>query len=143
MAKLVYGAMAFSASEETILAAATPAKALGTTTALVLGDFTMSANNRLRYDGVETRDFEVDISVSMIKSAGGATNAIMHIHKNDVHEPLLTIERTIANTSDTGAISLTGAVTLEQNDYVEIWVETVNGDNLTIALGQMVISVLG
>jgi len=143
MAKLVYGSLAFSTPAETTLAAATPTKASGTTTALVMGDFTMSADNRLRYDGVTTRDFEVEISVSLSKASGGATNAMVHIHKNDVHDPLLTIERTLANTSDIGALGLSVALTLEQNDYVEIWLETTNGDNLTIEKGQMVVSVLG
>lgn len=143
MAKLIYGSLAFTTPVETTLASSTPVKAEGITTSLTLGDFTMPQNNRLTYVGTITRDFQIIIALSSIKSSGGATDGIFHVYKNGILIPGITIERTIQNTSDIGAIPLLGAVPMSENDYVELWIETVNGDNMTITKGQIIINVLG
>ena len=144
MAKLVFGSFVFTTPVETPLAAATPAKALGTTAAGPLADFTMPQNNRLLYTGLTTRAFQINMAIAAQKTTGGATNAIFHVHINDLSPlPDITIERTIANNNDTGAIPICGAFNLSTGDYVELWLETANGDNITIIGGQMVISVLG
>ena len=98
MAKLVFGSFVFTSPVETPLAAATPAKALGTTAAGPLGDFTMPLNNRLLYTGLTTRAFQINMALSAQKTTGGATDAIFHIHINGISPtPDITIGRTIAN----------------------------------------------
>lgn len=142
MAKLVYGSLFFTTPVETPLAAATPVKALGTTTAGPLGDFT-HINNRLTYTGLDTRDFELSADVSMTKAGGGATVGSVHFAKGGSILPGQKINRTLANTSDEGAVGVTGAVSLSTGQYVELFLEDVNGDDLTIQSGGMVIAVLG
>jgi len=143
MAKLVYGSYGFSTPVETILAAGVPTKALGGTTGLIQGDFTHIANNRLRYDGLTTRDFVVNVSLSVVKTAGGGTISTVYVVKNGVIGSALSIDRTIANAVDTGALAIIAPFTLAQNDYIEIWASTTNGDNMTITKGCIVVSVLG
>jgi len=141
MAKLSFGGMYFSTAAATTLTLNTPAKALGTTTAMELGDFTMPANNRLTYTAATTRSFEVIACVSM--SAAGATNSTIYIAKNDSVIAASAIQRKISTGGDIGALAVSVNTQMDQNDYVELWLENDDGDNMTVENGTVTVKVLG
>ena len=138
-----YGALYFSASALTTLAAATPAKAAGTTAAQDGNiNFTISTSNRLTYTGVNTEEFHVSMSIGVTKSAGGSTTGSHHLYKNGSLVAGATINRTYANATDAGAVALIAHVSLATNDYVELWLETDSGDDLTVNDGVITIHLL-
>ena len=142
--QLTYGSFYFSTPILTPLAAVTPAKALGVTTPLIFNGFTVSASNRMTLDaGQTTRDYEVTLSVSMTKAGGGATLGHLHVAKNGAIVPGAHIHRSLANTSDEGAVSLNFQLELAAGDYIEVWIETTNGDDMTIETGTMTVKVIG
>jgi hypothetical protein len=142
MGVLTYGAMAFTGTAvTTILDLATPLKALGSTTAGELGEFTMPLDNRLTYIGTIERAFGVLVSVSALKINGNSALATFHIAKNGAIVNL-SIDRTFKNNLNTGNILIAGTVRLAENDYVELWVETDNGGDLTVEDACVVVSVL-
>ncbi len=142
MAKLTYGGLAWATPVETIISAGVPTKALGSTTASQLGDFTHS-NNRLTYNGATTRDFGIMITCSFTKASGGSTLGTIHIAKNGSAIAGLQIDRTLPNSSDVGALSVCGSASLSTNDFIELFIHSDNGDNITITTGQICIKVLG
>ena len=141
MAKLSFGGMYFSKATATTLTLNTPAKALGTTTAMELGDFTMPASNRLTYTAATTRSFEVIACVSM--SAAGATNSTISLAKNDSVIAASAIQRKISTGGDIGALAVSVSTSMDQNDYVELWLENDDGDNMTVENGTVTVKVLG
>ena len=143
MAKLSFGSCYVSTAAETTLGANTPAKAAGTTTTMQLGDFTHPASNRLTYIGTETRVFSVVFAGSMLKGSGGSSLVAFHLYKNGTLIPGATISRTVASASDTGAGAVFCQASLSTNDYVELWVETNTGDDVTVEAGILAVTVLG
>ncbi|GAH05979.1 unnamed protein product [marine sediment metagenome] len=143
MAKLSYGSCYFSTPASTTLSAGTPVKAAGTTTTMQLGDFTHSGSNRLTYTGVTARVFNVAFAGSVTKGSGGSTLAEMYLYKNGTLIPGADVLRLIANASDEGAAAVMCQVSLTTNDYVELWIETDTGDDLTIEAGVLSANVLG
>lgn len=142
MAILRYGGLYFSTPTETTLSAATPAKAAGTTTALPLSGFSHS-NGRITYSNATTRDYLISTSISATKAVGSATVGSFYLYKNGNPISGAVIGRTLSNTTDVGSISLTSLISLANNDYVEIWVATVNGNNITVQNATMTATVAG
>ena len=142
MAKLSFGSCYFSTTALTSLSANTPAKAAGTTTAMQLGDFT-TTNNRLTYTGATTRTFQVGFAGTSSKGGGGSTLGIYSIYKNGSAIPGILATRTIANATDRGAFGMLGQIQLAQNEYIELWLETDTGDDLTIEAGVLSAVVIG
>lgn len=135
-----YGALYFSVSALTTLAAATPAKAEGTTAAQDGNiNFTISTSNRLTYTGVMTEEFHVTMSLGLTKSAGGSTTGSHHLYKNGSLVVGSTVNRTYANATDAGSVSVVAHVSLATNDFIELWIETSNGDDLTVNDGVITI----
>jgi len=139
-----HGEYYFSAANQAIttLAAATPAKFAGTTTARNLHGFTHT-NNRLTYVGIGngSHDFRVGATLTIKLEAGtGATKAKLMIFKNGVAETGLEIRQSLLNTGDEVAMALVGGVTLTTNDYIEMYALTGNGDDLTCLMGVVKIS---
>jgi len=143
MAKLSFGSCYFSTPASTTLSAATPAKAAGTTTSMQLADFTMPANNRLTYTATDTRTFQAMFTGSASKASGGSALSAGYIAKNGSVITGSQVQRQLANTSDIGAGAVSAQFTLAQNDYIEFWVETDNGDDLTIEAGVLSVHVIG
>ena len=141
--RFAFGGYYFSTPAATTLAAATPAKAAGTTTAGQLDGFTHS-DNRLTYGaGEPTQWFQVLGTISSSKAGGGATTGEFFIAKNDSVIVNSRILRNLPNTSDVGALAVGANVQLAAGDYVEIWVETANGDDLTVEAGGLGVSFIG
>lgn len=143
MAFLTAGSIYFSTPIETILSAATPAKAAGNTTIMQVAGFSMPADNRLQCETAVARMYELGFNGSGHKGGGGGTLAYIALFKNGALIPGSAIERTITNASDEGAFSVKAHVSLAIGDYVELWVESDSGDNLTIGAGVLSAIVIG
>lgn len=123
----------------TTTVANTPKKAAGATNGNNCNGFSHS-DNRLTYEGPEGRTFLVNVAYSV--SASGATNSTMHLAKNDT--PAVSgIQRKIGTGGDIGAGAGSVLVTMKRGDYVELWVETDDGDDLTIERAVMTVTVAG
>jgi hypothetical protein len=132
-----YGSIYWATPAATANEAATPIKAAGTTAALGNAFLvTQATTNRLTYTGVATRDFHVTASISL--SAGAATNATVHLAANGAIVTGAKVTRTIPNT-DTGAMAVAGIISLAKDEYVELWCETDDGDDITIQSGSLTI----
>ncbi len=142
--QLTYGSFYFSSTAETTLSSGTPAKAAGTTTECLSNNMTVTTSNRITLDaGQTTRDYEVTIAVSVTKASGGGTLGTIHIAKDGTVVTGALVNRTLANTNDEGAAALTFQVTLAASEYLEIFIESANGDNMTVESGGMSIKVIG
>jgi hypothetical protein len=144
MAKLTFGSCYFSTSAPTTLdsPAGTPVKAAGTTTAMLLEGFTHT-DNRLTNTGV-VRTYEVRFDGSVSK--GGSqqdTQTVSRIFVNGLLVTGIGTARTIDNADDVGAFSVSGQVSLDTNDYIELWLETNDGYSLTVEAGVLSAKVIG
>ena len=117
----------------------TPIKAAGATNASNCFGFSHS-DNRLTYDGAVARTFLINVSFAI--SASGATNSTMHLAKNG--EPVVSgIQRKIGTGGDIGAAAVGVLIKMSKDDYVELWVETDDGDDLTVENCIMTATVAG
>ena len=137
---LTFGSYYFSSSATTTLSAATPAKAAGTTTSVSLSGFTHSAN-RLTYTGATTRTFRVTASLSA-STISGAETLEFYLYKGGTVIAHSQIQRKVSN-NDVGAVALQATVSLANTNYIELWVESLGGDDVVINYGQLVVEVLG
>ena len=130
-----YGEIYVSTPAGTSNTSGTPLKALGTTTLGDAAQFDMPANNRLRYTGAETLFFHCSVNVA---ADSDANNLLLEIYLADNGTADLTteIDRWITTPSDHGAMGTGFIVELEQNEYVELWVDSSTG-NPTITVDHM------
>ena len=138
---LTYGSIYISASAPTATTGTVKTKALGTTTAMMLGGFLATGDNRLVNDSGSTRAYDVIFTGSM--SADGGCVAQAHLYKNDTLITGASIIRKIANVGDQGAFAISAQTSLDDGQYVELWVETDGGETLTILAGVLSVKVLG
>jgi len=130
------GGFYWSSSAATANESGVPIKAAGTTTAQTLRGFSHTSN-RLTYDGIADKEFVIVASISATKASGGAALGSFYVYENGSVVTGSEIQRSISNTTDTGAFSLTVQVTGSTDDYWEIWCSTPNGDDLTFVLGNV------
>lgn len=142
MAQLTFAQYYFSAAVDTTLSAATPAKAAGTTTLVAANGFTHT-NNRMTCTDSTSRKYLILAAISCTKSGGSETDGSFHIYKNGTLVTGSTVSRTLANTSDEGAMAVAGLVDLVNTDYVELWVESANGDDVRVESGTVTAVLLG
>ena len=143
---LTYGSIWFETPAETTLDSPddTPVKAAGTTTTMKLEGFTHPVSNRLTYTGAVARDFEVKALFSMTKGGTGADTGSFYIAKDGNVIVASRINRYIATTSaEQGAAGVACHVTLDTNEYVELWMSTAGGDPVTVTAGVLSAKVLG
>lgn len=133
---LPYGEIYLTAAVETSVAAVdTPIKAAGTT--IITGNFTsiyfdQPAVGRLRYTGTQTEVFFVEGTFSMTAAANNKVFDF-HLYKNGSLIPGSTVSRKIATGADVGSAAISTGVELEEDDYVELWVENKTDDtNITL-----------
>ena len=126
-----YGSLYFSTPIVTTTAAIIAIKAKGTTTASQLHNFTHT-DNRLTFTG-SSGTFMATASISI--SSSGATQSQLHFFKNDALVPGSSISRKISTGGDIGAVTTSSLITFITGDYVELWVETDDGDSLTVETG--------
>ena len=138
---LAFGGLYFSTPANTTLAAATPAKASGTTAAMgTANEFTVSTTNRLTYTGTTARHFLVNAALQA-ETVSGAETCQFYLYKNGSAITGSMITREVSN-NDIGAIAVNALVSLAQNDYVEIWLASTGGDDIRIA-GSMIATIAG
>jgi len=133
--EMAFGSLYFSSAATTTLSAATPAKAAGTTAAMLNNNFTASTTNRLTYTGTTTLYFKVECTVTMTHSGTASTLASIWLYKNGSVVTGTEIQRDVADTGDFGAGATHAIMQLETDDYVELWVETSDGDDMQIDFG--------
>lgn len=123
--------MTNNATTTTITAIDTPVKVLGTSTANAINQKFTHSNNRLTYVGALIRDFQVTATLSL---TSGNNNVVgVYVAKNG---NIITSSEMYSTTSSGGrAESITCQTILElnQNDYVEIFVENASAvSNITV-----------
>jgi len=128
------GAIYWATPAATSNAAATPILCAGTTAAQGTAvKVTQAVTNRLTYTGVPTRNFIVEATIGISASAT-ATTSKLYVYKNGSAVTGLVVTRYIAG-SDIGAVAIHGVVSLASTEYVELWCETDDGDDLTVTNG--------
>ena len=133
--EMAFGSLYWSSAASTTLSAATPAKAAGTTAGMQNNNFTASTSNRLTYTGTTTLYFKVECTATMQTSGTAGCVGSLWLYKNAAAITGAEIQRSIATTADKGAAAVTAVVQLATNDYVELWVETDDGDDMQIDFG--------
>ena len=134
-----YGSMYVSASATTVVTTTgTAVKANGTTVAGPLKDFTMPANNRLQYTGASTKVMYVHADCSTSKSDVGTDYLELVFAKNGTAITGPDIRRDLAAGSVIGASSESWLVSMDPNDYIELFVDRENADgNDTVTVEHM------
>lgn len=105
-------------------------KAAGTTTTGTVRNFTSPATNRLTYVGNFTQTFMVS-AVATVACANNNNQVVaLRVVKNGVTAVPSTTGRTRCQTSDQPYnVTAKGLVTLEPNDYIEIWITNETSTN--------------
>ena len=133
--ELGFGSLYWATAAATTLGATTPAKAAGTTAAMQNNNFTASTSNRLTYTGTTTLYFKVDCTASMQTAGSGSSLVSLWLYKNGSAITGAEIQRAVATTADIGAGAVSAIIQMAENDYVELWVETDDGDDVQIDFG--------
>ncbi|SDG40703.1 hypothetical protein [Psychroflexus sediminis] len=105
-----------------------PFKLTGGATTANLHRFTSDANNRLRYEGEESATFSVNASLSVRGSNNQGVFFSFFIRRNGTE----TLNRTnsifyVTTTTNVSTVAINGTVTLEPDDYIEIWGQKLTG----------------
>ncbi|SDB32667.1 hypothetical protein SAMN03097699_0722 [Flavobacteriaceae bacterium MAR_2010_188] len=101
-------------------------KLAGATTSSNLFRFTKSGNNRIVYDGLKSRSFNVSTSISFQASANN-TVFIFYLAKNGIIIENTRVYRQSSGVGDIGAVALVGSVFMNSNDFLELYVERYSG----------------
>jgi hypothetical protein len=113
--------MTNNATATTIIATNTPVKASGTTTANTINQKFTHTDNRLTYVGALIRDFQVTATVSL---SSGNNNLIgVYVAKNGTVIPSSEMYSTTSSGGKAESITCQTILELNENDYIEIWVE--------------------
>lgn len=117
--------MTNNATATTISIVDTPVKALGTTTANTINQKFTHTDNRLTYVGALIRDFQVTATVSL---TSGNNNLIgVYVAKNGTVIASSEMYSTTSSGGKAESITCQTILELNQNDYIEIWVENSTG----------------
>ncbi|PKP39641.1 MAG: hypothetical protein CVT96_11800, partial [Bacteroidetes bacterium HGW-Bacteroidetes-13] len=90
-------------------------------------------SNRLQYDGHEKRIFQINASMSVRGSNTGNFFAFFIVKNGN---PATSLDETatlmrINTTSDITPVSITGTVSLNPGDFIEIWGQRISGSGTT------------
>ena len=107
-----------------------PVKMAGTTTAS--GLYRMSTdgiNNRIKYKGERQRHFTVTSSATIERTDNGSRNVYsLIIYKNGAIIPSIVSEQTFENGISKANFTVVGSLTLDTDDYIEVFVSTDNSN---------------
>ena len=101
-------------------------KLTGTTTSNSLLRFAKVGNNRIMYEGKQTRYFGINASFSF-QGDNTSTIFIFYIAKNGVVIDQTKVYRENGANNDVGAAAIVATVQLSTNDYIEVWAERYSG----------------
>jgi hypothetical protein len=137
-------------AQTTVASGDTFVKAAGTTVGANCHGF-LHSDNRLTFAGQTARTVQVTVDCSMTTSA--ATEVFLAIFKNgEPTVPLTTgtpaypanaIQRHVGVAADVGAAAVSTLVTMKKDDYVELWLTTDDGAEVTIEFATMIARVAG
>ena len=86
-------------------------------------------NNRIMYVGDKPRTFTVSCSATVERSSNGSRNIYsMIIYKNGVSVPSVIAEQTFENGVSKGNFTLLGVLTMNTNDFIEVYISTDNSN---------------
>jgi hypothetical protein len=123
--------MTNNATVTTISTVDTPVKALGTTTANAINQKFTHTDNRLTYVGALIRDFQVTATVSL--TSGNNRVIGVYVAKNGVVISSSEMYSTTSGSGRSESVTCQTILELNENDYVEIWVEnSSNSDDITV-----------
>jgi len=118
--------------------ASVPTKILGTTTATNLFRVTSPTSNRLTYTGRKVQSFIVTAALSFVGTNN--KNYSFYIAKNGVVLPESGMFTKMNSNGDEQAVPVLCTVTLNPNDYLEVWAEN-NTDNSSLTVQTMNITI--
>jgi len=128
-----FGNMYLTVPDHTVIASKnTPLKIEGVTAVENLNNFVASGNNRLVYTGSKTRIFSIVCSMSFGASSKNDHYSFYIYHGGNASPSVIQstkVSRFIAATSDTGALSVSGLVSLAPNEWIEVWGECTDEDD--------------
>jgi hypothetical protein len=139
-----YGGLYLSASGATTVAAsATYYKLAYTSVACPVNEMTASTDGRLTYTGAATRVFQLNATVTLGNDGTGSDTYRLAWYKNgDTLLTGFTVERTIT-AGDSAAVAISGLTSLDENDFVELWIQnTSTTDNPSALAGQLSVHAL-
>ena len=126
-----YGNLNVSSSAATAVAVAgTYVKAAGTTALNLSSDMDMPQVNRLRHTGTVAKPFFVSASASVLVSADAKVT--LALAKNGTVDEHTAIEQKCTLAGGAEAFSIKSLVSLDENDYVEVWLTADNTVNVTL-----------
>lgn len=135
------GAMGWSgnATPTDIVEATTPVKATGTSTANVNNQHFSHTNNRLTYTSELKSLFTIRAGASFIATSNKQIS--MYIYKNGAQVPgSFKVTQTTDGNGKADNASVYAVTTLEQNDYIELWIsnDSTTGDVTVVSLDVLV-----
>jgi len=130
-----------NATTTVISGSGVPTKVLGTTTANAINQKFSHSDNRLTYTGGLIRDFQVSVTTSL---TSGNNNVIgVYVAKNG---SIIAESEMYGTTSSSGraeSISCQTILEMQENDYIEIWVENNTAtQNITVEYMNVIIKSL-
>jgi hypothetical protein len=130
-----------NATATVISGSGVPTKVLGTTTANAINQKFSHSDNRLTYTGGLIRDFQVSVTTSL---TSGNNNVIgVYVAKNGA---IIAESEMYGTTSSSGraeSISCQTILEMQENDYIEIWVENNTAtQNITVEYMNVIIKSL-
>jgi hypothetical protein len=130
-----------NATATVISGSGVPTKVLGTTTPNAINQKFSHSDNRLTYTGGLIRDFQVSVTTSL---TSGNNNVIgVYVAKNGA---IIAESEMYGTTSSSGraeSISCQTILEMEENDYIEIWVENNTAtQNITVEYMNVIIKSL-
>lgn len=134
-----YGNIYISASAATAIAVAdTYQKAAGSTTLKLSGDSDMPVAGRLRHIGTVAKPFLVTASAAAIVDSDALVT--LGFAKNGVVDEDTEIEQEATLAGGAEAFSLKTVMSLDENDYVEVWVKADGTVNVTLTKMTLVLA---
>lgn len=118
----------------------TPAKLVGSgvTAENISSGFTHATPNKLTYTGTATKVFKITADLTCTHTA---QNAILtfSIAKNGTNITNSSIQRKVGTGGDIGALSMSWAVSLATNDYLEVYADSTEAGTTTVSLGSITV----
>jgi hypothetical protein len=136
--RMAHGELFQTASAPTTLSPGTYVLVAGTTQLGSAKDFDQLSNGRLRYTGIKTRDFIVDVSASMLGNA--SFDAAFRLRQNGTSVAKSQIRRAVA-AAGRQSVAVRAVLTLATNDIVDLAVDaagtTVTAEDLNLTATQV------
>ncbi len=125
------------------ITASTPTKVLLPTTVKNSNEWAVAdtggGNMAVQYTGATTEMFKIFMSTSITSSNNNVVLDIM-MYKNGVYEDGIKISRKISTGADVGSLAIVGEFEADEDDYVEIWINTDGTSTFTFSNTSIIIT---